>query len=218
VRKHTQPSLSQPNVLGLVVKIAKAFNEKSGASTEYQTLRSDLQTLERTLRLLQSLKPDDANVAHVDEICKIDLACRKPLQEFIHKINKYEASMGKFAQPKSSPVRSFIRKSQWAVFMDEDVKKLETAIRLKIQNIGLLLAIHNTESVSGLRSEAQEIYVALMTNTTEQRMALADVKQQTTRTKESLERHAEEQTRNGKELDRKLDDVNANVEKGIEHH
>jgi hypothetical protein len=57
-----------------------------------------------------------------------------------------------------------------------------------------------------------------MTNTTEQRMALADVKQQTTRTKESLERHAEEQTRNGKELDRKLDDVNANVEKGIEHH
>jgi hypothetical protein len=204
--------LNQPNVLGLINKVAKAFDEKGGASTEYQTVQSDLQALKKTLQLLQSLKPDDANVTHVDAIRSMALAFQIPLQEFMHSIGKYETSLGASAMPKAN-VRSFGRKTQWALAMGKEISKLETAIRWKVRSIDQLLAIHTLESLSGLGSKVQENHVALVAKIIEQRMALADIERQTSGTKELVERHAREQTRTAKELGRKVDDVNANVER-----
>ena len=67
------------------------------------------------------------------------LACVLPLQDFLAKIRKYEASMGAFA---SCSVKGAANKTKWAVFVAEEVQKLRAMVSAKVLSITLLLNTH----------------------------------------------------------------------------
>lgn len=130
---------------GLIAKVSKAVRDKAGASNEYQHVLLELLALEKTLRHLQALQPRDTSSAdHVNAIRGMALTCRIPLQEFLERIQKYEASLGPFATYSRGCLKSAGRKSQWAVFMSDEVAKLRTVIGAKVLSINLLLATHTS--------------------------------------------------------------------------
>lgn len=119
--------------VGLIAKVSKALKDEAGAANEYQHVLLELQALERTLRHLQVLEPTDSNVEHVNAVRGMALACRIPLQEFLVKLQKFEASMGPFAIRRRDQFKSVGRKSQWAVFMGDEVARLRSAVGAKVR-------------------------------------------------------------------------------------
>ncbi|KAF1976697.1 hypothetical protein BU23DRAFT_455393 [Bimuria novae-zelandiae CBS 107.79] len=130
--------------IGLITKVIKALKDKCGAATEYQHLQLELQALERTLRYLQSLQPTASNREHVNAIRGMALTCQIPLQEFLDRMHKYEASLGPFSALNRGSIKSIGRKSQWALFMSDEVAELRTVIGAKVLSINLLLATHTS--------------------------------------------------------------------------
>lgn len=130
--------------LALIAKVSKAVKDKAGASTEYQHVLLELEALERTLRHLQALQPTASNVDHVNAIRGMALTCRIPLQEFLERIQRYETSLGPYSVHRRGCLKSVGRKSQWTVFMSDEVVKLRTAIGAKVLSINLLLATHTS--------------------------------------------------------------------------
>jgi hypothetical protein len=68
------------------------------------------------------------------------------MQEFLLKLEKYEAAMSPFATSKSA--RSVGKKAEYAVFMSEEVKTMRAMISGKVISINLLLATHASETLS----------------------------------------------------------------------
>lgn len=120
------------------------MKDKCGAGTEFQHVQLELQALDRTLRHLQALEPTQSNLNHVNAIRGMALTCQIPLQEFLQKIHIYERSLGSFPILNRGSLKSFGRKSQWAVFMSDEVAKLRTAIGAKVLSINLILATHTS--------------------------------------------------------------------------
>lgn len=69
------------------------------------------------------------------------LACLLPLQDFLAKIQKYEATMGAFAQPTAKAAAD---KTKWTLFVAEDVQKMRAMVSAKVLSINLLLSIHTS--------------------------------------------------------------------------
>jgi hypothetical protein len=124
--------------LGQVGKVAKAINDTGGTSAEYQHIQLELRALERTLQCLQELEPDADNIPNFTSIRAVALACRIPLQQFLDKIQCFEATMGPFSRPGKS-LNSAARKTQWAVFLRSEVDKIRAVVTPKVLNLNLLL-------------------------------------------------------------------------------
>jgi hypothetical protein len=72
------------------------------------------------------------------------LTCQIPLQDFLDRIERYDASLGPFSSLNRSSIKTIGRKSQWALFMSDEVAKLRTMIGAKVLSINLLLATHTS--------------------------------------------------------------------------
>ncbi|KAJ4375956.1 hypothetical protein N0V83_001235, partial [Neocucurbitaria cava] len=190
---------------GLIVKVSKAVKDKAGASNEYQHVLLELQALEKTLRHLQALQPNESNVDHVNAVRGMALTCRIPLQEFLERIQKYEASLGPFAAHSRGYLKSTGRKSQWAVFMSDEVAKLRTTIGAKVLSINLLLVTHTSESISRIEAEASKSHVALLASILEQRASIERLDKKVHRTESFLRDDFQRQSERTKKI---ADDMN----------
>ena len=123
----------------LVQKVSKALKETGGASTEYQQAVIELNGLTYILKYLERLEPTADNANHVNAIRGMALACQLPLRDFMTKLEKYESSLGPFADRKS--YRGFAKKSQWAVSFAGEVDRLRTMVTAKNLSINVLLAV-----------------------------------------------------------------------------
>ncbi|KAF2822663.1 hypothetical protein CC86DRAFT_81187 [Ophiobolus disseminans] len=160
---------------GLIAKVVKALKDKSGAASEYQHVQIELEALDRTLKHLEALKPNESNVAHVNAIRGMALTCRMPLQEFLEKIEKFERTMGTFSI--AGARSAFGRKSQWAVFMTGEVAKLRTSVGAKVLSINLLLVTHTSESVSRVEAQAHKSHATLLASILDIRSQAASANQ-----------------------------------------
>ena len=140
--RHLERASDGLRLTGLVTKVSKALKDKCGASTEYQHVQLELQALERTLQHLQALQPTQSNQDHVNAIRGMALTCRIPLQEFLERIESYESSLGPFSALNRRSFKSVGQKSRWAIFMNDEVTKLRTAVGAKVLSIDLLLSTH----------------------------------------------------------------------------
>ena len=121
-------------------KITKALKETGGASSEYQAAVVELKGLKHALQHLQALEPTEDNWSHVNAIRGMALACQLPLREFLTKLEKYEPSLGPWADRTS--YRGAARKARWAVDFAAEVEKLRALVAAKQISINLLLATH----------------------------------------------------------------------------
>jgi hypothetical protein len=126
--------------LELIYQVGKALKDSSGAAHEYQQVIVELEGLGRTLNHLESLQPSASNANHVNAIRGMAFACQLPLQEFLSKLQAYEASLGPFSQ--QSAIRSARAKTKWAIYMVKEVEKLRALIAAKVISIQLLLSMH----------------------------------------------------------------------------
>jgi hypothetical protein len=139
-----------------VVKIGKALRDADGASFEYQQIEQELQTLKRTLEVLQALQPNAQNAAHVNVIRCTALSCQWPLADFLRKIGKYERNLGSYA--KRNTIKSAGRKTKWALQMSEEVQKFRAMIIGKISSLNLLLSMQNMSVIpASAKTNAEEV-------------------------------------------------------------
>ena len=127
-------------------KVSKALKETGGAATEYQQVVIELESLKKVLQQLEAFEPTEDNARHVNAIRGMALACQLPLRDFMVKLEKYEASLGPFADRKS--FRGVGRKARWATAFSADVEKLRAMVAAKNTSINLLLAMHSSQSLS----------------------------------------------------------------------
>lgn len=126
----------------LIRKISKALKETGGASSEYQDAVNELKALKHTLQHLEALDPTEDNITHVNAIRGMALACQLPLREFMSKLEKYESSLGPWAN--RTTFRNAGRKTKWAVSFGPEVEKLRALVAAKQISINLLLATHSS--------------------------------------------------------------------------
>ena len=127
--------------IGLIVRISKALRDSGGAAAEYRDIIQDLQTLQQLLGLLETLRPADGSVSHINAVRGMALACRIPLLEFAEKIESYEQALG--VGSSKGMFKRGVRKVQWAVLVEEEVAKFRGIIAAKVYNITLLLGAFN---------------------------------------------------------------------------
>ena len=72
--------------IGLTVKIGKPLRESGGATTDCRLVIQDLLTLQQILEVLQSLRPAESSLSHVNAIRGMALTCLVPLNDFASKI------------------------------------------------------------------------------------------------------------------------------------
>ncbi|KAI0546234.1 hypothetical protein F4679DRAFT_598790 [Xylaria curta] len=66
-------------------------------SPEYQSPLIELEALDRALRQLQVLTPTNHELIQLTSIRTTALACRRPLQDFLGRISKFESRLGSFS-------------------------------------------------------------------------------------------------------------------------
>lgn len=128
------------HTIDLVRKIIRALKETGEASSEYQAAVVELKGLKHALQHLQALEPTEDNLSHVNAIRGMALACQLPLRDFMTKLEKYESSLGPWAD--RSGYRGAGRKARWAVSFGAEVEKLRALVAAKQISINLLLATH----------------------------------------------------------------------------
>jgi hypothetical protein len=128
--------------VGLISKVCKALRDSRGAAHEYQQVIVELEGLSKALVHLGSLQPSTSNAKHVNAIRGMAFACQLPLQDFLSKLNAYEASLGPASR--RNPFRSVGAKTKWAISMATEVEKLRALIAGKVISIQLLLSTHTS--------------------------------------------------------------------------
>lgn len=127
--------------IGLIVRISKALKDSGAAAAECRDILQDLQTLQQLLGLLETLRPADGSISHINAVRGMALACRIPLLEFAQKIESYEAALG--VSSSKGLFTKGVKKVQWAVLVEEEVAKFRGIIAAKVHNITLLLGAFN---------------------------------------------------------------------------
>ncbi|MCJ1313124.1 hypothetical protein MMC25_006801 [Agyrium rufum] len=134
--------------IDLCTKVARALKTTGGAASEYQQVIVELHGLQNVLVRLAAFEPTESNIDHVNAIRRMALACSFPLEDFLSKLEKYDAAMASVSSMTVS--RAAAKKAKWAVFMTEEVDRIRTMISGHVISINLLLATHASETLSRL--------------------------------------------------------------------
>ena len=119
------------DVIG-VAKLARSviteIKKKKEALTEYRGLFLELDLLAQILdqidRQAGNFEESDNQFELIRACCA---ACREPLQKFLHKISKFEPSLGVWAKD-GKVVKGVGRQIQWKVAYEEDVRDLRAIL------------------------------------------------------------------------------------------
>jgi len=134
----------------LVADITSSLHEAGGSKSEYQELLRELESLHHALTHLDKLQSS----ANLESIKYAALSCRRPLEQFLAKINKYEKSLGVWGG--GNVIKKTADKLQWAFGEENEIKKLQNYLNIHIGTINILLAEHGLEMMS-LASEKGEL-------------------------------------------------------------
>ncbi|KAF2464136.1 uncharacterized protein BDR25DRAFT_243095 [Lindgomyces ingoldianus] len=121
----------------LIKRVSDALKTAGGAAEDYQHVVIELEGLDRALKAVAALNPNESNALHVNAIRGMALSCQLPLRQFLKRLQSYERSLGPFA-PRNSASGAF-RKAKWATSQEENIQVLRAVIAAKVTSINLLL-------------------------------------------------------------------------------
>jgi len=113
-------------------------SQNSEASSEYQQLLLDLETLFRSLSSLEKLQPGLNEFVRLQSIRAAVQSCRFPLERFLKKIEKFEYRLGIW-NSRTKSFATFTRRMQWRLMYKDDVKELQASLGGQIATISMLL-------------------------------------------------------------------------------
>ena len=76
------------NVVGAIIGALR------NGSDDYQQLRNELQSLQKTLHHINQLDPSSMRAVDLNQIKSSAIMCLYPLQEFFKNMQKYDESLG----------------------------------------------------------------------------------------------------------------------------
>lgn len=124
------------SAISLVIKISAALKDAGGAADEYKSLLSELKHLQALLEHLQQLPAVAWNaVSSQDAVRAMALSVQFSLKAFMAKLQSYDKQLG-FAD--TTFWRSGKRKIQWAVCMEEEIRKMHQTIATKLASLSVL--------------------------------------------------------------------------------
>ncbi|CAD6591630.1 MAG: hypothetical protein ASARMPREDX12_005284 [Alectoria sarmentosa] len=134
-------------VAKLTSKIASELKENGEAASKYQDLIIELESLERALSRLYTLKPAERELVHLEAIRATASACKRPLESFLAKIEKFDKRLGT-QNAKNSQFKGAGRRLQFNVAYEEDIKELRTTLASHVSKINLLLMTQILDSIT----------------------------------------------------------------------
>ncbi len=108
------------------------------AASKYQGLIIELESLERALSRLYTLKPTHHELVHLDAIRAAATACKRPLESFLAKIEKFDKRLGT-RKTNDNKFKGAGRRIQFNTACEEDVKELRTTLASHVLTINTLL-------------------------------------------------------------------------------
>lgn len=130
---------SLSNDLPICVLRCNADLEQNGeATSKYQDLIIELESLERALSRLYTLKPAEHELVHLDAIRAAATTCKRPLESFLARIEKFEKRLGA-QNANDNHFKGAGRRIHFNVAFEEDVKELRTTLASHVLTINTLL-------------------------------------------------------------------------------
>ena len=157
--------------------IISSLQAVGGAKSEYQELIRELQSLQTALRYLDRLDDTNSPGKHVQSIKCAALACSYPLESFLAKIRKYEASLGLWSR--SHTAKTVKDKLCWTFGEKGEVIKLRAYLSMHIETINNMLIQHGLERMDLLGKAAEEGTSQLQLQLDNTQKALATIQKDT---------------------------------------
>ena len=132
------PDLSPTTFQSCVLRCNADPKQNGEATSKYQDLIIELESLERALSRLYTLKPAEHELVHLDAIRAAATTCKRPLESFLAKIEKFEKRLG-VQNAKDNQFKGAGRRIQFNVAFEEDVKELRTTLASHVLTINTLL-------------------------------------------------------------------------------
>ncbi|KAH6714436.1 hypothetical protein BKA61DRAFT_481678 [Leptodontidium sp. MPI-SDFR-AT-0119] len=127
----------------LITDITNSLRDAGGSKSEYQELLRELDSLHHALRYLDKLQLNNSSSMNLDSIKYAALSCRRPLEQFLSKIKRYDKSLGVWS--KEGGLRSAADKLRWAYGQKDEICKLQSYLSVHVGIINILLAEHGLE-------------------------------------------------------------------------
>lgn len=140
-------------VSSLAKDICLCLRDIGGSKTEYQDLERELDCLQKALVHLDRLQSRKSTPT-IDSIQFAALSCRRPLEDFLRNIRKYEESLGS-RSIRTSP-RTQLDKIRFRFGQNDEIRKLQNYLNVHIGTINILLTEHGLETMM-LASEESEL-------------------------------------------------------------
>ncbi|KAL9087897.1 MAG: hypothetical protein Q9165_006459 [Trypethelium subeluteriae] len=140
--------------VGTVIKdICSCLRDAKGAKAEYQELLRELECLQQALQHLDKLQNRGTFPStDLDSIKYAALSCRRPLEQFLAKIWKYDKSLG--IRGINSAIKSTADKLKWEFGQKEEIHKLQSYLNIHVGTINIMLAEHGFEKIDLMSDKA----------------------------------------------------------------
>jgi predicted nucleic acid-binding Zn-ribbon protein len=139
--------------VGDFIAVSQVIREISGllkdgkeAKEDYQELLRELESLGNALQKLDRLQQRaTADSKTLDSLKYAALSCRRPLEQFLQKIKKYDDSLGFWS--KAGGFKQKSDKLKWALGKKEGLAKLQGYLSIHIGTINLLMTEYGFEAL-----------------------------------------------------------------------
>jgi hypothetical protein len=143
----------------IIADISSFLAESGGSKSQYQELLRELESLRHALVHLDNLQPGDSTSTNIDSIKYAALSCRRPLEHFLGKIQRYDKSLGVWS--KEGRLKAVGNKLKWAYGEKDEIHKLQSYLNVHVGTINILLAEHGLEmmNIASEKLEADNLHI-----------------------------------------------------------
>ena len=122
----------------LVKNVVKSLKTGAGSSLVYQELLAEFQVLDVSFMVLERSKLDDIPEAH-STLKDVIANCKRNIEQFLSKNQKFASHLKEGGS--TSSLKDALRKVQWTLFREDDVKDIRQKIQLHLSTIDTLLSM-----------------------------------------------------------------------------
>ncbi|KAK1752197.1 hypothetical protein QBC47DRAFT_389988 [Echria macrotheca] len=137
----------------LVADITSCLKDIGGSKSEYRDLILELECLRKALIHLDELKPHQGCAHRADSIKYAALSCRRPLEEFLAKLRRYEPSLGAWAV--GSSWKAPVDKVRFMISQKDEIRKMQSYLSVHVGTLNILLAEFGLETMNLARGQTQ---------------------------------------------------------------
>jgi hypothetical protein len=143
----------------LIADITSSLKEAGGSKSEYRDVVLELECLHKTLVHLDRLSQQGDNSRTADSIKYAALSCRRPLEEFLGKVKRYEGSLGPNA---TGPAwKAPMDKVRFRLSGSEEVRRMQNYLSVHVGTINILLAEHGLEAMNFAQEKTEKAQISI---------------------------------------------------------